>query len=409
MNRVKSAVVFVAAMLGAVASAVGGVGNAFTFATPTMTAVSDRVTYATATPALVTYVGYDVGNVANNVLVTNSSGATANHFILKFTAAVVKPDGSPSGEKLKAYSLTSATATDLSSICSFNTTAAANPLTVTCNVQQLKNGDKFPAFTVFYLAPSNVDSSAGCATNPSTDCNTVKTKVDLIYAEGTNDVPTGFPNSTQTSGDQKLVSLGTTNPNFVKSALPRGVPVTIFTGSGVPKAGIAGEFKEFTESATLPAISNTYRYGQASIKVREDYSGDSQCTNLGNFKTCPLYETSIVDPSTLTTIQFSLAAPLQFLYRIDATKLKRPLSQILGNTLIYYSASGAANSFGSPIGPCTHNDGTTNGDGAACIDMRPGFEPKCFKNLQSAGGVADLVGDCQWYLLKDSNGFVKFN
>ena len=41
--------------------------------------------------------------------------------------------------------------------------------------------------------------------------------------------------------------------------------------------------------------------------------------------------------------------------------------------------------------------------------MRPGFEPKCFKNLQSAGGVADLVGDCQWYLLKDSNGFVKFN
>lgn len=405
MNRVKSAVVFVAAMLGAVASAVGGVGNAFTFATPTMTAVSDRVTYATTTPALVTYVGYDVGNVANNVLVTNSSGATANHFILKFTAAVVKQNGLPSQETLTGFSITSAI--DLSSICSFDTSAAANPLTVTCNVQQLKNGDKFPAFTVFYLAPSNVDSPAGCAGTapPLTACNTVKTKVDLIYAEGTNDVPTGLPNSTQTSGVQQLVALGTTNPNFVKSALPRGVPATIFTGSGVPKAGLAGEFKEFTESATLPAIVNTYRYGQASIKVGEDNSGDGQCTNLGNFKTCPLYETSIVDPSTLTTIQF-LTAPLQFLYRIDATKLKRPLSQILSNTLIYYSATGG--SFGSPIGVCTTN-GATNGDGAPCIDMRPGFEPKCFKNLQSAGGVADLVGDCQWYLLKDSNGFVKFN
>ena len=405
MNRVKLAVVFVAAMLGAVASAVGGVGNAFTFATPTMTAVSDRVTYATTTPALVTYVGYDVGDVATNVLVTNSSGATANHFILKFTAAVVKPDGSPSGEKLKAYSLTSATATDLSSICSFNTTAAANPLTVTCNVQQLKNGDKFPAFTVFYLAPSNVDSSAGCATNPSTDCNTVKTKVDLIYAEGTNDVPTGLPNSTQTSGVQQLVALGTTNPNFVKSALPRGVPATIFTGSGVPKAGIAGEFKEFTESATLPAISNTYRYGQASIKVREDDSGDSQCTNLGNFKTCPLYETSIVDP-TLTPIQF-LTAPLQFLYRIDATKLKRPLSQILNNTLIYSSPSGATGTYEQVLA-CANN-GATNVSGKPCIDMRSDFAPVCFKNLTSAGGVVDLVGDCQWYLLKDSNGFVKFN
>ena len=194
MNRVKSAVVFVAAMLGAVASAVGGVGNAFTFATPTMTAVSDRVTYATTTPALVTYVGYDVGNVANNVLVTNTSGATANHFTLKFTATVVMPGGSLSQETLTGFSITSAT--DVSSTCAFDTSAAANPLTVTCNVQQLKNGDTFPAFTVFYLAPSIADGCAGSVTA----CNTVKTRVDLIYAEGTNDVPTGLPNSTQTSG-----------------------------------------------------------------------------------------------------------------------------------------------------------------------------------------------------------------
>ena len=269
----------------------------------------------------------------------------------------------------------------------------------------------FPALTVFYKAPSNVDSPTGCAGggSPFTACNTVKTQVTLSYAEGVNDVPTGFPNSTQSSEAKQLVALGTTNPNFVKSALPRGVPATIFTGSGVPKAGLAGEFKEFTESATLPAISNTYRYGQASIEVRDDVGGDSQCTNLGNFKTCPLYVTAIVDPSTSTATTILFSPALQFLYRIDATKLKRPLSQILSNTLIYYSTSGEAGSFGLPIGPCTHNDGTTNGGGAACIDMRPGFEPKCFKNLQSAGGVADLVGDCQWYLLKDSNGFVKFN
>ena len=408
MNRVRSAVVFVAAMLGAVASAVGGVGNAFTFVSPTMTAVSERVTYGTTTPALVTYVGYDVGNVVNNVLVTNTSRATANHFTLKFTATVVKPDDSLSQEKLTGFSITSAT--DVSSTCAFDTSAAANPLTVTCNVQQLKNGDTFPALTVFYKAPSNVDSPTGCAGSGSSACNTVKTQVTLSYAEGVNDVPTGFPNSTQSSEAQQLVSLGTTNPNFVKSALPRGVPATIFTGSGVPKAGLAGEFKEFTESATLPAISNTYRYGQASIKVREDDSVDGQCTNLGNFKTCPLYETAIVGPSTLTltptTIVFSPA--LQFLYRIDATKLKRPLSQILSNTIIYSSSSGATGTY-VQVSACNNNDGTTNGGGAACIDLRPGFEPKCFKNLQSAGGVADLVGDCQWYLLKDSNGFVKFN
>jgi hypothetical protein len=41
--------------------------------------------------------------------------------------------------------------------------------------------------------------------------------------------------------------------------------------------------------------------------------------------------------------------------------------------------------------------------------MRTGFEPTCFKTTQSAGGNAELKGDCQWILLKDSNGFVKFN
>lgn len=409
MRSFSNAAIAAALSIAAAGAAHAGVSNAFTFASPTVTTVSERVTYATTTPSLVTYVGYDVGDVANNVLVTNNSGNTVNRFTLRFTASVVKPDGSLSQERLRGYSIGSAT--DVSSICAFDTAAAANPLTVTCQVRQMRSGDRLPALTVFYLAPANVDSPANCAgsSTPLAACNTVKTQIDLIYSEGTNDLPTGLPNSTQTypaTGELKLVSLGTTNPNFVKSALPRGASGgKIFTGNGVPMAGAAGEFKEFTESISLTSIAGTNRYGQASIKVRDDDSGDGQCTNLGNFKSCPLYETSIIDPTTGATLQFSPA--LQFVYRIDSSKLNRPLSQILNNTLISYSATGSAPY--ETLQVCTANNGSTNGDGKPCIDMRPGFEPKCFKSVQSAGGVAELKGDCEWTLLKDSNGFVKFN
>lgn len=394
----------IAASLAAAGAANAGVANAFTFATPTVTAVSDRVTYAlpAAQPALVTYVGYDVGDVVNNVLVTNTSGNTVNKFTLRFTATVVKPDGSTSTEQLQGLSISSTT--DVSSICKFDQTGAANPVTVTCTVQQVRNGQTFPALTVFFLAPSSKDSPSTCpaSTAPLTDCNTVKTQVDLIYSEGTNDLPTGLPNSTQTSGPSNLVALGTTNPTFVKTAVPKGLATRLFTGT-VPAPGPT---TQFTEDSAIPGLPTGNRYARASISIKPSVN-DAQCINLGNFTTCPLYETTIVD-STGTKITFG--EPVTFLYRIDASNLKRSASQILNNTQIFYTDTVDIN--GAPVFPsgpllaCTFN---TSGlpTNAPCIDTRSGSAPQCFKsnNAPSPG----LVGDCQWRILNFSNGFVKFN
>ena len=407
MHKLMNAALAAALSVGTAGPLNAGVAKAFTFASPTVTAVSDRVTYAmpaiSLTPELVTFVGFDVGDIANNVLVTNTSGNTVNRFRLTFTASVNKADGVLSAEQLTLQPLDST----IPSSCTYST-LASNPVTITCSVAQLKFGATFAAFTVFFKAPQSVDSPTICAgsTEPvvTTPCNTVRTRVDLVYSEGTNDLPTGLPNSTQTSGELKLVALGTTNPSFVKSAAPKSGS-KLFTGNGVPAAGLPGEFKEFTEAVTLPTLGASYRYAQASIKVSDDSS--AQCTNLGNFKTCPLYTTSIIDPSTTGTVQFTTASPLQFVYRIDSSKLKRPLSQILNNVQIFYSQDGILYDV-APLLACI-TPGQANGDGKPCIDTQPGSAPRCFKNLASAGGIAGLVGDCQWTLLSDSNGFIKFN
>jgi hypothetical protein len=401
----------VAASLTAVGAAHAGVSDAFSFAIPTVTAVSDRVTYATTTPELVTYVGFDVGSGGR--LITNDSGATVNKFVLKFTASVVTPsDGAVTSELLTLLpAQSSIPASCTYPVDSFGKTVPSNSVTITCSVDQMKNGDWFPAFTVFYLAPQAASAvTTACAGSVTTtaalaNCNGVRTTVDLQYAEGMNDQPASpVNNSTQTTSD-KLVALGTTNPSFVKSALPKNFASgsKIFTGNGVPMVGAPDEFKEFTESVALQPFTTNARYGQATIKVQSDDTNDGQCTNLGNFRNCPLYETSLIDPVTLTPLTFFPA--LQFTYRIDASQLKRPPAQILNNTLIYYSANGL--DYALVLDICGAPGVVP---GKVCIDMSPGFAPKCYKNLPKVNGLPNpLEGDCEWNLLKDSNGFVKFN
>lgn len=308
MKNVKRRSLVVGILLAATNVAIAGTLDAFQFsdapgAATTVAAISNRVTYAKPGETLKTFVAFNVGSGA--YLLKNGSGNTINNTTLRFTATVT--DGS---ELLKLFDPATYLAA-LSAAGCVIPTAAANPLVITCAIRQLKAGDSFPAFTVFYEAPAKV--TGGTGVGDPVDSDKVKLDINVTYAEsdnGGNPQPNSVIDKPMLEAD--AVTLGTDNPSFVRSAVPKAGS-SLFTGA----RGVATSTDKWTTTVVVPPdfVVPTGSYTTAEIAETVTDVANANCASIAaNLLTC--------SASTLT-IPGAFAA-LKIYFRRDASTLVNP-------------------------------------------------------------------------------------
>ncbi len=351
-----------AALALASSSALAGAG----IVTTTVQPLSTNVTYSRAQsgnkPALTTYIGYTV-SVGSDPSNTN----TINN--VRFTGTATATD---TNEKLVFSSSDGATCT----------TTNADGTAIECQLGQLRAGEQYPTFAVFFVAPVKdtitpvPDGVAGqCAT---TDC--AKFSGITYYAEGTGGVPNSVPQNSTVNWTTADVLLGTSNPVLVKSALPKSGG-TLFTGDGgVPSSG-----NQFTSLVTSPSYTT---YTTAELAVT-NVTANINCTSLANFNTC--YGSDITIPG----LQFAAGSGkyLTIVLRVDSANIKAGTK--INNVLVQYTD---ANNNTYNIGNCP-SPTTPLTTGIPCVAQRI-----YYKNRGTPGWTPDLDGDFEFRLLNLNNG-----
>lgn len=392
-----------AAVTGAQAGTVGAfdIANAPLQTAPIapILALQDNVTYFTPAagrfPANDTQVGFQVGSGAYTA--KQVSGNTLNRVTVTFEAWVTDPAQTITFRQPEVY------LAGLPPACTWDNLPASRK-TITCFYRQTRQGDiVLPSFAVFFNAPAKVVN--GTADEEGTDF--INTSLRITYAEGSN----GSNSQPQNSNllipqDRNRVTLGTNNPVNIKSAVAKN-GANLFTGdAGIPRNE---NNKRLTQLLRIPGLTdpgNPAPYTVATIDITENPT----CAE-GNFKTCPIYETTIVNPvSGLKTVFPDPDNPLILVYRIDGSNLGtgRSLRQIESGATLYYSFT--ATDIERQVGACIN--GQPNGDGTPCLLV----PAQCFNNLNATrnafdgallGRQADLVGDCEWVTISRGNGFVR--
>jgi hypothetical protein len=371
-------------------------------------ALQGNVTYFTPAvgriPANDTQAGFVVGSPALGYTARQVSGNTLNRVTVVFEAWVTDPQQTLTFRDPAFY------LGGLGSACTWDN-QPANRKTITCSYRQTRQGDVvLPSFEVFFNAPAKVVN--GQADADGTDF--INTGLRITYAEGGNG-----PNSQPSNSDLLIpqqnnrVLLGTNNPVNIKSAVSKGGAPNLFTGdSGIPRDAAD---KRLTQLLRVPALAG--RYTVATIDIRP-ISGtnmsapsveESECMSAGNFKTCAVYDTTIVDPvSNQKTTFTDPSNPLVLVYRIDGSNLQRSGTQVASGALLTYRFD--ATSPETPVVSCVN--GQPNANGTPCLLV----PPQCFRNQQATtnafngallGRQAELVGDCEWVTISTGNGFVR--
>jgi hypothetical protein len=276
MNRSKSAMVFAAAMLGVVTSALGGVAGSISVTVvpilnPAIATYTDVATGFNGT------VGYQVAikNVGNN---TNNS--------VRFTAQTYVTDSA----ELATYDFDSAEGVT----CTANKGPTA--IAVDCPIGTLSSGQSFPTFYVFFKSPVFV--SNGTADGANQDFVTFNHQV--FYAEGGNGPKSTPKNGFTTLTAAPSVVLGTPDPTLVRSVVlasggafftgNQGIanastldihatksvvpPLTVHTTAEILETAVSG-------SVTSPCTTNVFT------------CFTSQITIPGSFDTAPYLTTRI--------------------------------------------------------------------------------------------------------------------
>ena len=192
------------------------------------------------------------------------------------------------------------------------------------------------------------------------------------------------------------MSLGTDDPINIKSAGAKS-GAKIFTGhDGIPKSG-----NPFVEIATVPALGVNNLYAVAEVNIAAENPAapdptpdDASCANYGNLTKCPIFTTSIVNPSTLDPIQFALT-PLKLIYRLHPSTFKKSPNQVFNSVIPWYQVD--ANDTPVPVDPCPAKD-TLTGTGKPCVNNK-----QCYKN-----NAGDLANVCEYELISDRNGLTRF-
>ena len=317
--------------------------------TTVVTPLSANVTYGDNANALVTYIGYTV-TIASDPANTN----TINN--IQFTATASATDAA---EKPTYFSADGATCT----------VTSADQTSISCAIGQLRAGEAYPTFAVFFTAPAKITN--GVADGAGQDA--VAFSGITYYAEGTGGLQSPPQNSTASWVASNVVTLGTTNPTLVRSVVPKNSNLLIFTGNGA----VTTSANPFATSVNVPPAAT---YTTADIALSS--IADPNCTN---FTSC--YLSQITIPGTFSPY-------LTIVLRMDAANIKKGTH--IESVVIYYNSV--------PVGDCASP--TTPFSGAAagtpCIAKRI-----YYKNKGVPGWTADLDGDFEWQILNLKNGGYK--
>jgi hypothetical protein len=349
------------ATFSCITSAFAGAG----IVTTTVTALAPNVSYSTGgTKPLVTYIGYlvTVGSDASNTNTINNVAFTG------------KASATDTDEKPTFYSAEGATCT----------TTSADQTEIRCAIGQLRAGQTYPTFAVFFRAPAKDNLSplpdgvfGSCL---STDCASFSGIT--YYAETTGGLQSPPQNSTVLWSAADVL-LGTPSPVNVKSSVPKSGG-SFFTGSGVATAA-----DPFATSVTVPGAA-TYT-AEASIDEATFTTIQSgglppiqlTCTNF-----TPCYQSAVNVPGSF--------AYLTVILRQDASTINSGVK--IGSVLIWYDGSDEPNdAYHGYLGACPSP--TTPLSDRPCI-----ASSKYYKNRGVSGWTPDLDGDFEWTVISNKNG-----
>lgn len=388
MSQRQSAVILAAAILGIVTSASAGTFGAFDFsnapdASTTVAAISDRVTYAKPGELLKTFVAFNVGS--GDYLIKNVSGNTINDVKITFTARVTDLN-----EKLQVFDA----GTYLTALqglgCNIPTTLA-NPLVISCQVRQLKAGDTFPPFTVFYTAPPKL--TGGDGVGDAADSDLVSLDLKVVYAEGGNG---GNPTPNSIIEIPMLpasaVKLGTDNPLSARSPVPKSGS-TLFTGVGA----VATLNDPWTTTVIVPpgfvAPTGTYTTAAIQESITTFVITGSECTSIAsNLTNCS---------ASSLTIPGSFPAKLTIYLRRDASTLAYPNKpNEIYSAKIFYSNPSHDAGVGYPleVPACTDTSyGPLPQLGIPCINKRTRY-------TKSNSPTSEWLNDWEFEIFARDNG-----
>ena len=313
MTGFRSSVFFLASMFVA-SSAFAAAGSL----TTTIDRVSETVTFS----------GNSQLYVAFTFKWQNTGGNTINNVTATFSTSVVHSvSGAPN-----PYGYTAPLFLDGNSLPTGCTKTIGSDTEFSCT-KQLKAGESFPSdgttFTVFYKSPPK-------APNDSTPANTYSVKLDsrFVYAERENgNNPVGQPSTLGCSDNPAIcpsVGLGTNNPTFVRTALPKSAPtLTLTTGANaVPSPG-NHPFAAKVDIPTLTAVFNK----PATIDLDPTLPIGCEVSS-GQLKTCRKANVEIEEFSTATA-----ASHLIITFRFAASEVTgKPVRPELIN--VQYSIDG---------------------------------------------------------------------
>jgi hypothetical protein len=323
--------------------------------TPQVSPLTSPVTYSTnSSPPLETYVAYTLN-------FTNAGGNTINDARFTFVASATDPAETVALFNPAVYLPAGCAQTGVNSFA--------------CTKSQLQAGESFftQPIVVFFRAPVKVVN--GVADAQGTDF--VNVRGELVYAEGTSG-KNPRPNSATTwTGPQ--VSLGTTDPINVRSALPQSGG-TFFTGNGATTLAT----DPFTVKVTVPPAPT---FSTAEL-LESDVTLNINCTSLGNFFRCSAVAVTV--PHIVFTA--GSGAFFTFVIRTDALNIRTGTQ--INNVLIQYdNGSGAQN-----VGACA-SPTTPRSDGIPCI-----AKAVHYKNKSVPGWTPALDGSFEHTLINLTNG-----
>jgi hypothetical protein len=352
---------FAAATFGFATASFGGAGVITTVVEPLSTVVtySRNASTSPPRPALTTFVGYrvSIGNAGRN---------TINHILFTGTTAVTDRD-----------EITTFVSADGASCVATDTALTS----IECSIGQLKAGESFPAFFVFFEAPAK-DTVSPLPDGNTADCvhtDCVGFSGKTLYAERTGGVPKSKPQNSIVDWESAAVALGTSSLTFFKSALPKSGG-NFFTGDGADTSS-TDPFAVAVNAPRSP-VSSTVELSES------DVSSNLNCRSLHNFFTC------FAATVTMPAVDFSSTSGdfLTFVLRVDAADIKRGTK--IGDVLIQYDDGQHVSNVGLCASPTTPRD-----DGIPCI-----AKAVVQKSKSVWGWTPELGGDFEWTLLNLKNG-----
>jgi hypothetical protein len=263
-------------------------------------------------------------------------------------------------------------------------TATNDGTSIECQIGQLKAGQPFPDFVIFFAAPNQGQGDPNAAT--------ITLQGRTWYAEGTGGVPGPSPENSFDDWDPKSFNLGVSDTKKLRTAVASSGG-RFFTGFfGVPNK--TDDF--FATTLVVPAV--TTGYSTATIDESLPKSGASDPAYLK----CPtgytgckdIAEISVKD-QTGATRPFESTSPLVIILRRDKSQFtgnfnNQPVWWFNGTLSLY-----------EQIDTCNNNANPLDGDVERCVK-----ECKVLRNGDpEVKDNPELSGDGQCTILTEKNGF----